>query len=111
DGANSVVRKTVTDRSDFFWQVALYSEFSSNLINLDGLKSNAIRIDFGSLPSGYAWVFPKKDKVNIGVGCPTMLGKHLRNYLGHFLMSEGLATKSTLQSITALGHQLPTLTQ
>jgi len=37
-------------------------------------------IDWGTLPGGYAWIFPKDDHISIGVGGPTEVSKYLKSY-------------------------------
>ncbi|MBI3681496.1 MAG: geranylgeranyl reductase family protein [Acidobacteria bacterium] len=110
DGANSVVSRVLNSRSDFFWQVAIYLELEEGKLTSRIQEANAIRIDLGSLPSGYAWVFPKGDQVNIGAGCPAVVGKHLKQYFRRFLAEEKLASTKVLDSMSVHGHQLPTLT-
>ena len=51
-------------------------------IRLEGLgniSKDSVRFDFGSIKYGFAWAFPLKDSVNIGLG--TFIGNHdLSNY-------------------------------
>jgi len=110
DGANSIVSKVLNERANFFWQVAIYMELAAGKLLDKHVQSDALRIDLGSLPAGYAWIFPKDDKINIGAGCPTILGKHLRQYFHHFLKNDGLLGDLDPSKMTAAGHQLPTLT-
>jgi flavin-dependent dehydrogenase len=39
-------------------------------------------VEFGIVPGGYGWVFPKGDHVNVGVGGWLHQGPHLREHLG-----------------------------
>jgi geranylgeranyl reductase family protein len=110
DGANSIVSKVLNQRANFFWQVAIYMELASSSSLEKQVQADALRIDLGSLPAGYAWIFPKDDKINIGAGCPTILGKYLRQYFHHFLKNDGLLGNLDLSGMNAAGHQLPTLT-
>jgi geranylgeranyl reductase family protein len=47
------------------------------------------RFDFGFIPGGYAWVFPKKDHLSVGLGAFTLgekttnLNSYFTNYLKH----------------------------
>lgn len=104
DGANSIVSRQLNSRGAYFWQVALYTEIKAEATRLE---NSAAVVDWGSLPSGYGWVFPKRDHVNIGVGGPLALGRNLRPYLQSFLSKQmGLPIKAS----KVKGHQLPTLT-
>jgi flavin-dependent dehydrogenase len=69
-----------------------------------------MRVDWGTLPSGYAWLFPKIGSANIGVGGPAALGRMLRPYLTKFLATEGVVKPQAIQNLRFRGHQLPTLT-
>ncbi len=70
-----------------------------------------MRVDWGTLPSGYAWLFPKIGSANIGVGGPAVLGRMLRPYLMKFLATERAVKPEALQKLRFRGHQLPTLTR
>jgi flavin-dependent dehydrogenase len=70
-----------------------------------------MRVDWGTLPSGYAWIFPKDGFVNIGVGFPNALGRLARPYLSRFLESEGALKPGAVETLAFKGHQLPTLTE
>jgi geranylgeranyl reductase family protein len=49
--------------------------------------SDTVFLDWGTLPGGYAWVFPKKDHFSIGVGGPVRLSKAMMPYYDRFLES------------------------
>ena len=66
DGANSIVNQRLNPRCNFQWQTALYAEVDALKLGPSAVRSNEMRVDVNSLPSGYAWVFPKGDRVNIG---------------------------------------------
>ncbi|MBI2723881.1 MAG: NAD(P)/FAD-dependent oxidoreductase [Chloroflexi bacterium] len=53
----------------------------------DGLRrawERFIALDLGGIPGGYAWVFPKGDHLNIGVGGWKSVGPTLRQELSRF---------------------------
>jgi flavin-dependent dehydrogenase len=102
DGANSVVRQSVTKRSDYHWNVALSCEVPEE--RLKSFDSRTARIDWGTLP-GYGWMFPKRGFVNIGVGGPVQGGRLLRGYLMKLLETENVRA----DDLPFRGHQLPTL--
>ncbi|MHC1705969.1 MAG: NAD(P)/FAD-dependent oxidoreductase [Bacteroidales bacterium] len=49
--------------------------------------SNMVCLDWGTFVEGYAWVFPKKGHLSIGVGGPVSLAKHLKSYYLLFMES------------------------
>ncbi|MCS7024074.1 MAG: geranylgeranyl reductase family protein [Bryobacteraceae bacterium] len=110
DGANSIVSRALNARSDFFWQAAVYVELPIDCIRLERVRLDRLRVDWGTLTSGYAWVFPKGDMVNIGAGCPAQLARSLKSYLKTFLETEGLLSQPVRETLRVQGHQLPTMT-
>lgn len=111
DGANSVVGHLLNRREDYFWQAAVYCEVPEELVNPDAFAGECMRIDWGSLPSGYAWVFPKRGYVNIGAGGPVRVAKLLKPYLGRFIQSTEFLKPGAPAQLKFTGHQLPTLTR
>lgn len=47
--------------------------------------SQTVFLDWGTLPGGYAWMFPKNDHFSIGVGGPASLSKWMIPYYNKFL--------------------------
>jgi flavin-dependent dehydrogenase len=66
DGANSVVARQAGWSAPQNLIPALECEVTVNEIDFARL-SNTARFDFGVVPEGYAWVFPKKEHLSIGV--------------------------------------------
>jgi geranylgeranyl reductase family protein len=110
DGANSVVRHVLNERSSYYWQAAVYCEIPEGCMAQERLAPDAILVDWGTLASGYAWAFPKRGSVNVGAGAPVTLGRHLRGYAGNFATAAGLIRPGALDRVHFAGHQLPTLT-
>jgi geranylgeranyl reductase family protein len=110
DGAYSVLARSLNQRADYFWQAAIYCEIPDEFLNLDTNQRLPMSIDWGSLPSGYAWIFPKRGYVNVGVGCPASIARLLRPYLLNFLDKEHLLLRGALPRLKFVGHQLPTMT-
>ena len=110
DGANSIVRKRLNERGDYFWQAAVYCEIPGDYIRESSLQRDCMQIDWGTLPSGYAWVFPKDGYVNVGAGGPFSIARHLKEYVARFLKAKSLLRSSLPKSVRFIGHQLPTLT-
>ena len=111
DGANSVVGRLLNRRDHYFWQAALYCEVPDERLDHECIAHKNMRVDWGTLPSGYAWIFPKIGSANIGVGCPAALGRMLRPYLMSFLGAERPLKPDAFQKLRFKGHQLPTLTK
>jgi geranylgeranyl reductase family protein len=63
-----------------------------------------IALDLGGIPGGYAWVFPKGDHLNIGVGGWKSVGPTLRDRLSRFCAYYGLDESRLFGH---RGYQLP----
>ena len=61
-------------------------------------------IEFGVVPGGYGWVFPKGDHVNVGVGGWFEEGPRLRAHLGRICREHGIP-EGALRDVR--GHRLP----
>jgi geranylgeranyl reductase family protein len=61
-------------------------------------------VELGSVPGGYAWVFPKGDHVNVGVGGWESEGPRLREHLDRACAEYGLSG-SRLEALR--GYRLP----
>jgi len=109
DGANSVVARLLNSRRNYHWQAGIFAEIPAALVHLQATAE--MRIDWGSLPGGYAWVFPKNGSVNVGAGSSSARGRLLRPYISRFLAKEGLLKPEAVEQIKFAGHQLPTLTK
>ena len=61
-------------------------------------------LEFGSVPGGYGWIFPKGDHVNVGVGGWRSEGPRLRAHLARLCAANGIDRES-LRDVR--GHRLP----
>ncbi len=109
DGANSVIRQSINPRSDYHWAVAISCEVPEDCLRPNATDPSIARIDWGSLPSGYGWIFPKRGYANIGVGGPPAVGKMLRPYLARLLETEKILKPGAFESLPFRGHQLPSI--
>lgn len=66
DGAHSIIAKQSSLLSRGMSGIALEAEVSVPRHVLQAYASHAV-FDFGAIPSGYGWVFPKKEHLSIGV--------------------------------------------
>ncbi|MBV9762502.1 MAG: NAD(P)/FAD-dependent oxidoreductase [Acidobacteriaceae bacterium] len=110
DGANGISRRSINARADYFWQSGLYCEIPEGDIISGKLNEPLMRIDWGTLPSGYGWIFPKQGSVNVGVGCPNQIARIARPYFNRFIEREQLLKPGVFDKTAVKGHQLPTLT-
>ena len=110
DGANSLVRGILNPRTSFFWQAAVYCELPESDVDASRFTPDAMIVDWGTLPSGYAWAFPKRGYLNIGAGGPLSTARHLKAYATRFAESAGLLKNGAARHMVLVGHQLPTLT-
>ncbi len=66
-----------------------------------------IHLDFGRVPNGYGWVFPKKDYLSVGIGGMFQETKKMnpRRYYNTFLKGLGYIPEGKVGKVT--GHLLP----
>ncbi|OGP66045.1 MAG: hypothetical protein A2169_10420 [Deltaproteobacteria bacterium RBG_13_47_9] len=66
-----------------------------------------IHLDFGRIPNGYGWVFPKKEGLSIGIGGMFKETKKMnpRQYLNAFLRGLDYIPEETRKKV--MGHPLP----
>jgi geranylgeranyl reductase family protein len=83
DGVGSTVRTKVFGKHTVSYVPALEA-----LIRVpdDAMARYGERVvfDFGGMPRGYGWIFPKRDHLNAGVYSP-FGGSHLRQHLARFI--------------------------
>lgn len=66
-------------------------------------RSRAV-LEFGAVPGGYGWVFPKGDHVNVGVGGWEGEGPRMREHLARLCRAHGV-DPDALEAVR--GHRLP----
>jgi len=101
DGAKGMVAKKLGLMRDVELGLALEAEVSvteDKLADWDSL----IGLDYGQIPGGYGWIFPKKDHLSIGVGGPIHLSKGLKPYLERLLQHLGTSEITDFK-----GHLMP----
>ena len=80
DGANGIVAKAAGLSPTADAAVALEGNIPASA-ELIERWADSIAIDLGGTPGGYAWLFPKGDHLNIGVGGWRWIGPTLRDRL------------------------------
>jgi geranylgeranyl reductase family protein len=88
DGASGIVSRTAGLRKDLETGMAWEAEVMAEPEDLERF-SGTVFLDWGTIPGGYAWVFPKKDHFSIGVGGPAILSKAMMPYYERFIASIG----------------------
>ena len=66
-----------------------------------------IHLDFGGVPNGYAWVFPKRNWLSVGIGGMFREGGELnpRQYFNAFIKGLSYLEEDRVERVT--GHPLP----
>ncbi len=102
DGANSVVARSSGLGAGLAQSVALEAEVCAApgaLARWRGL----LNVDFGYRPWGYGWVFPKYERLSIGLVLPPGGGSALRTHLQTYLARLGLTGAAIERTV---GHKL-----
>jgi len=108
EGASGIVSRTAGLRDVVEMGLAWEAELTANPEDLEQF-SGTVFLDWGTLPGGYAWVFPKKDHFSIGVGGPATLSKVMMPYYHRFLLSLGQTPSSICHSPSSVIHFHETL--
>ncbi len=86
EGASGIVSRIARLRNNIEMGLAWEAEVTADPSDLQRF-SETVFLDWGTLPGGYAWVFPKKDHFSIGVGGPARLSNVMMSYYDRFLSS------------------------
>ena len=105
DGVNSVVARSIGLLPDREVGVAVEAEVAVSPASLEAQGEYAT-FDFGALPGGYGWIFPKRDHLSVGI-FHAIPGKAigLRKALEKFIASEAVLLDP--QILHLQGHQIP----
>ena len=105
DGVNSVVARSIGLLPDREVGVAVEAEVAVSPASLEAQGEYAT-FDFGALPGGYGWIFPKRDHLSVGV-FHAIPGKAigLKKALEKFIASEAVLLDP--QILHLQGHQIP----
>lgn len=103
DGANGVSAKAMDLGADKSFGVALEGNAPMTPEREAWHRSRAT-LEMATVPGGYAWVFPKGDHVNLGVGGWAAEGPNLRVHLDRLCRAHGV-DPSELSEVR--GHRLP----
>jgi len=105
DGVNSIVARSVGLMPDREVGVAVEAELAVSSASLDAQGAYAT-FDFGALPGGYGWIFPKRDHLSVGV-FRAIPGRAigLKKALEKFIASEAVLLDPRILHLQ--GHQIP----
>jgi geranylgeranyl reductase family protein len=84
DGANSLVASRFLPDRPAARYVAVEAEVPRN----GAAPGETVLVDVGSYPGGYAWAFPKGDRINMGVMLDHARGGALRGALASFIAGQ-----------------------
>lgn len=112
DGAESIVARSfsLTPHGNDGNGIAIQSEIPfDSFIPFPERERRFVHLDFGGIPNGYGWVFPKKELLSIGIGGMFRETKkiNLRNHLSGFL--KNLTYLQGKEPEIIKGHLLPSL--
>ncbi len=107
DGVYSVVARELGMKRTIEYLVGIGSEIVVSEEELVKWKSSAL-MDFGCIPGGYAWVFPKRKHLSIGAGCTASKARYLRAHYQKFLSSLSIGNYTITSSSS---HLTPTCTK
>lgn len=88
DGATGRVGKNLGLKNKFDYDVGLTAEVYTGNDELTRW-GDFIGLDFGYIPGGYAWFFPKEDRISVGIGGPILAAKRLKSSLIQLLEKLG----------------------
>ena len=107
DGAYSVVARELGMGRSMEYVTGIESEIVVPEEELAKWKSRA-QVDLGYIPGGYAWVFPKRNHLSIGVGCLASKARDLHARHQKFLSSLSIGNYTITRSGS---HLIPTCTK
>ena len=103
DGANGVTAKAVGLGAGVVYGVAYEGNVKYPILSQDRYAHRLV-LELADIPGGYAWVFPKGDHANVGVGAWQSEGPKLREHLRRACEAHGL-DPGALDALR--GHRLP----
>ncbi len=106
DGVNGIVRRSAGFAAHKRMAVALEAEMDASSAALEEWRG-ALHIDFGAIPWGYAWIFPKAEHLSVGIGDLVRPGHvaDLRAELERYVAREPSLRGAT--SRLTRGHRVP----
>jgi geranylgeranyl reductase family protein len=103
DGANGITARATGLAGDHDYGVAIEGNVGYEHVPRERYSARAL-IELGSVPGGYAWIFPKGDHVNVGVGGWRSEGPRLRDHLSRLCVHQAIP-EARVEGLR--GHRLP----
>jgi geranylgeranyl reductase family protein len=103
DGANGTTARAVGLGNDILHGIAYEGNVPYARISRERYARRLV-LELADIPGGYAWIFPKGDHVNVGVGGWQDEGPRLRAHLQRLCEAHGVAP-GALEELR--GHRLP----
>ncbi len=103
DGVNGATARSAGLEQPIVYGVALEGNVANAPARAGRYSGKAV-IELGAIAGGYAWVFPKGDHVNVGVGGWEREGPNLRDHLWRLCDEHGIA-REDVESLR--GYRLP----
>lgn len=104
DGAHSVAARFLHPRIKRRNIVALEKDFAVAPRAMERLRGR-ILIDIGTIPMGYSWIFPKRDRLSVGSAGLKESGSSIKGHLARFAAHQQSLAGYSVQG--AQGHILP----
>jgi flavin-dependent dehydrogenase len=103
DGANGTSARALGLGGGIERGVALEGNVRYTRVSRGRYQRRAV-VELADIPGGYAWVFPKADHVNVGVGAWEREGPKLREHLRRVCSAHGI---DLAELVELRGHRLP----
>ncbi len=106
DGVNGIVRRAGGWPAHTRMGVALEAEMQSRSSALEEWRGT-LHLDFGAIPWGYGWIFPKAEHLSVGIGALMRNGHKLdlHQALEHYIGTE--ASLRGAKPMLTRGHRVP----
>jgi geranylgeranyl reductase family protein len=104
DGCNGVAARSLGLASDVVHGVALEANLPYGGAISRERFAHTMVLEIAVVPGGYAWIFPKGDHVNVGVGGDESEGPRLRAHLRRLCEQHGLDPEELAET---RGYRLP----
>jgi geranylgeranyl reductase family protein len=105
DGVNSRLARALGLRVRREVMCAVQGEVFLFDPDLFGSFRSMAHFDFGVIPQGYAWLFPKRDHLSMGVLTVSKEIKHLKSFFTGYLTTKGLDVCGEVRSLKP--HLIP----
>lgn len=87
DGASGVIGREFFDTDYRHSHMSITAEFSASPEEIEKLRGRCL-VDFGSVPYGYAWIFPKAETLSVGIaGYSSRIKGNIKGYFNEFVKS------------------------